>query len=682
MAERVKSRGAVDLPRVLTRYDRNVTRIVYPPEEFAVNDHAGDFRTVPAMPTRARAEQMRPPLRTVRLAPADVLVERRGDGAILLSSPHALESYPRNLTERLQYWAKTQPDRVFLAQRQAPDGGWRTLSYSSALAKVRAIAAALLQRNLSPDRPIAILSGNDIEHGLLALAAMHVGIPYAPISVPYSLMSQDFGKLKAIIALLTPGLVFAANGTAFARAIAATVPAGTEVAVATNPPADRPTTSFAQLVSSEPTPAVEAAYNEVGPDTIAKILFTSGSTGLPKGVINTQRMLCANQAMVRAGMMFVADEPPVLVDWLPWNHTFGSNHNFNFVLDNGGSLYLDEGKPMPGAIEATVRNLRDIAPTIYFNVPKGFEMLLPYLEADQALRENFFSRLKVLFYAGASLSQYVRDALEQLAIKTTGERIIFLSSLGSTETAPLAIACHWESPRVGNIGLPAPGVELKLVPREGKLEARLKGANITPGYWRAPALTAEAFDEEGFYKIGDALKFEDPADPAKGLLFDGRLAEDFKLATGTWVSVGPLRAAFIAHCAPLVRDVVLAGADRDEVGALVFPDLDACRKLAPDLAHDVSAAALLADPRVIAEFKRRLDGLAEPSRGTSARVRRAILLAEPPSLDVGEATDKGSINQRTVLVHRAALVDELYAAARAANVIVAGPSPAPTARAS
>ena len=634
------------------------------------------------MPTRARAEQMRSPLRTVRLAPADVLVERRGDGAILLRSPHALESYPRNLTERLQYWAKAQPDRVFLAQRHAPDGSWRTLSYSSALAEVRAIAAALLRRNLSPDRPIAILSGNDIEHGLLALAAMHVGIPYAPISVPYSLMSQDFGKLKAIIGLLTPGLVFAANGTAFARAIAATVPSAIEVVVATNPPVDRPTTSFAQLVSSKPTPAVEAAHNEVGPDTIAKILFTSGSTGLPKGVINTQRMLCANQAMVRAGMMFVADEPPVLVDWLPWNHTFGSNHNFNFVLDNGGSLYLDEGKPMPGAIEATVRNLRDIAPTIYFNVPKGFEMLLPYLEADQALRENFFSRLKVLFYAGASLSQYVRDALEQLAIKTTGERIIFLSSLGSTETAPLAVACHWESPRVGNIGLPAPGVELKLVPREGKLEARLKGANITPGYWRAPALTAEAFDEEGFYKIGDALKFEDPADPAKGLLFDGRLAEDFKLATGSWVSVGPLRAAFIAHCAPLVRDVVLAGADRDEVGALVFPDLDACRKLAPDLAHDVPAAVLLADPRVIAELKRRLDGLAEPSRGTSARIRRAILLAEPPSLDVGEATDKGSINQRTVLAHRAALVEELYAAAPAANVIVAGPSPAPTARAS
>jgi len=337
---------------------------------------------------------------------------------------------------------------------------------------------------------------------------------------------------------------------------------------------------------------------------------------------------------------------------------------------------------MPGAIDATVRNLRDVAPTIYFNVPKGFEMLLAYLEADPALREKFFSRLKVLFYAGASLSQHVRDALEELAIKTTGERIIFLSSLGSTETAPLAIACSWESARVGNIGLPAPGVDLKLVPRDGKLEARLKGPNITPGYWRAPELTAAAFDDEGFYQIGDALKFEDPDDPAKGLLFDGRLAEDFKLATGTWVSVGPLRAAFIAHCAPLVRDVVLAGADRDEVAALVFPDLDACCKLAPDLTPDAAAAMVLADPRVVAEFTSRLAALAEPSRGTAARISRAMLLAEPPSLDVGEATDKGSINQRAVLAHRAALVEELYADAFAANVIVAGRPAAPTARAS
>ena len=460
------------------------------------------------------------------------------------------------------------------------------------------------------------------------------------------------------------GLVFVADGTAFARAISAAVPPGVEVVVTAHPPAGRNATPFTTFTATAPTSAVEAAHAKVGPDTVAKILFTSGSTGQPKGVINTQRMLCSNQAMLRTSLAFINDEPPVLVDWPPWNHTFGGNHDFNLVLFNGGSFYIDEGKPLPGAIAATVRNLRDIAPTIYFNVPKGFEMLLPYLRSDAALRERFFSRLKAMFYAGASLAQHVRDEYQELAIAATGERIIFLSSLGSTETAPAALACTWECERTGNIGLPLPGVELKLVPRDGKLEARLKGANITPGYWRAPELTAEAFDEEGFYKIGDALQFADAADPAKGLLFDGRLAEDFKLATGTWVSVGPLRAEFIAHCAPLVRDVVLAGADRDDVAAMVFPDLEACRRLAPDVAPDASAAVLLADARVRAEFARLLAALAAPARGTSGRIVRAMLLAEPPSLDVGEMTDKGSINQRAVLAHRAGLVEELYADSR------------------
>jgi feruloyl-CoA synthase len=342
------------------------------------------------------------------------------------------------------------------------------------------------------------------------------------------------------------------------------------------------------------------------------------------------------------------------------------------VLDNGGSLYIDEGKPLPGAIEATVRNLRDVAPTIYLNVPKGYEMLLPYLRSDAALRETFFSRLKVLFYAGASLAQHVRDELERLAIETTGERIIFLSSLGSTETAPLALACTWECAHVGNIGLPAPGVELKLVPSGGKLEARLKGPNIMPGYWRAPALTAAAFDEEGYYKLGDALKFDDPDDPAKGLLFDGRVAEDFKLATGTWVSVGPLRAAFIAHFAPLVRDVVLAGAERDELTALIFPDVEACRKVAADAAPDLPVAQLLVDRRVAAAFARLLTSFAAKSTGASSRVARAVLLAEPPSLDIGEMTDKGSINQRAVLAHRADAVEALYAAPAPPHVLVAG----------
>ncbi len=615
-----------------------------------------------------------PPPRPVRLAAAEVVVERRSDGAILMRSPHPLPPYPQNLTQRLVHWAELAPDRVFLAQRDGV-GEWRTLTYAQALAAVRAIAAALLARNLSAERPIAILSGNDIEHAVLGLAAMHVGIPYAPISVPYSLLSQDFGKLKTIIDVLTPGLVFAADGKAFSRAIAAAVPPGVELVATANLPADRRATFFAELSKAQPTPAVDAAHARVGAETIAKILFTSGSTGQPKGVINTQLMLCANQAMIRAGFAFLADEPPAVVDWLPWNHTFGGNHNFGLVLDNGGSLYIDEGKPLPGAIATTVRNLRDIAPTIYFNVPKGFEMLLPHLSSDRALRESFFSRLKVLFYAGASLSQHVLDALQELAVETTGERVIFLSSLGSTETAPAALACTWECERAGNIGLPLPGVELKLVPREDKLEARLKGANITPGYWRAGALNAEAFDAEGFYKIGDALKFADAADPAKGLLFDGRLAEDFKLATGTWVSVGPLRAAFIAHLAPLVRDVVLAGHERDDVTALMFPDLDACRKLAPDLAPGVAAADLLADTRVRAEFARLLGALADPARGTSNRIVRALLLAAPPSLDIGEMTDKGSINQRAVLVHRAALVEELYANPPPPLVIVARAAP-------
>jgi feruloyl-CoA synthase len=619
--------------------------------------------------TKTQETSAKPPLRQVLLGPPDVVVERRNDGAIVLRSPHALPAFPQKLTERLAHWAKAAPERVFLAQRDAA-GTWRTLTYADALTKVRAIAAALLARGLSLERPIAILSGNDIEHALIGLAAMHVGIPYAPISVPYSLLSKDFGKLKTIIEVLQPGLVFAANGTAFARAIAAAVPPDVEIAVTTNPPSDRPATLFTAL-SDTPTPAVETAHAEIGPDTIAKILFTSGSTGQPKGVINTQLMLCANQAMIRCGLAFFGDEPPVIVDWLPWNHTFGGNHNFNLVLHNGGSLYIDDGKPLPGAIDATVRNLRDIAPTIYFNVPKGFEMLLPHLTADRALREKFFSRLKVMFYAGASLSQHVADAIQRLAVETTGERVMFLASLGSTETAPAAVACCWESERTGNIGLPLPGVELKLVPRDGKLEARLKGVNITPGYYKAPQLTADAFDDEGFYKIGDAVKFADPADPSKGLLFDGRLAEDFKLATGTWISVGPLRAAFIAHFAPLVRDVVLAGADRDDITALVFPDADACRKLAPDLAADSAVAILLADQRVRAEFARLLDTLLQASSGTSSRICRAILLAELPSLDIGEMTDKGSINQRAVLANRAALVEDLYADPPPPHVITA-----------
>src|SRR6476661_7987168 len=585
------------------------------------------------------------PLRPVRLGKLDVVLEKGADGVIHIRAAQPLGKYHRKLSDALELWARTTPERVFLAQRDS-QGNWRKLSYAQVLSDVRRTGAALLRRGLSPDKPIVVLSGNDIEHALLGLAATYVGIPYAPISPAYSLMSSDFGKLRMIIELLTPGLVFVNDGGPFARALYATVPDEIELVVARNPLGDRETTLFSDLLGAQDDAGVAAAHEAVTPDSIAKFLFTSGSTGNPKAVINTHRMLCSNQAMLASGFAFVADEPPVVVDWLPWSHTFGSNHNFNMVLTNGGSLYIDDGNPTPPGVPKTARNLREIAPTIYFNVPKGYEALISHFRTDDALRRNFFSRLKVLFYTGAGLNQTTWEQLTQLAIETTGERIIFLSSLGSTETSPLALACSWDFDRPGNIGLPAPGVELKLVPNEGKLEARLRGPHITPGYWRQEKLTREAFDAEGFYKIGDALKFVDPNDPGRGLLFDGRIAEDFKLSTGTWVSVGPLRARFVDHFAPYVRDVVFAGADHDDIAALVFPEIEACRKLA-GLGPEAPAAAIVAAPAVRAKFFELLTRHAAASAGSSTRVERAIVK------------------------NRDALVDELYSLPLSSRVIAA-----------
>ena len=620
-----------------------------------------------ATPLTARRSEPAPaaPVRPVRLGPRDVVVEHKPDGTIHLGSPHPLAPYPAKMTERLEYWAATAPERTYLAQRDAA-GGWRKLSYGETLAQVRRIAAALAQRDLSPERPVVILSGNDIEHALLGLAAMYIGVPAAPVSPAYSLISSDFGKLRYIIDLLTPGLVFAADGDAYGRAIAAVVPPGTEVVVTRKPIPGRRTTSFESLLAPAPTARADAAHTDVGPDTIVKFLFTSGSTGTPKAVINTQRMWCANQAMILSQLAYFEDEPPVLVDWSPWHHTAGGNHNFGFVLYNGGTFYIDEGKPAPGLIDTTVANLREIATNWYFTVPKGYEALLPHFRADARLRDIFFSRLKVLWFAGAALSQSVFDEMQELALATCGERIMFLTGLGSTESAPMAIARMWQSKDSTNMGVPTPGVELKLVPNGDKLEARLRGPNIMPGYWRQPELTAQAFDEDGFYKLGDALRFEDAGDPGAGMLFDGRIAEDFKLATGTWVNVGPLRARLLAQLEPYARDVVIAGGDRSEIGVLIFPNLEACRTLAGGGA-DVST-----DVRVLDEMRARLDAFARSSTGSSNRVCRAILLGEPPSLDAGEMTDKGSINQRAVLTRRVDLVAELYAPAPSARVLVVG----------
>jgi len=599
------------------------------------------------------------PLRRIRCWTPEIVTEKRPDGTLYVRQKAPLGPYPDRLTDRLVHYAATAPDRPYLADR-GEEGAWRILPYAEALDRTRRLGQVLLDFGLSAERPLVILSGNDLEHALLALAALHVGIPYAAVSPAYALVSEDYGKLRDIFALLTPGLVFAADGAPFTPAIQAVLPKDIPVAVVRNPVPGRRNASFVELAATLPSPAVEEAHARVGPDTVAKFLFTSGSTGTPKAVINTQRMLCSNQEMVRDCYAFMQDEPPVVLDWAPWNHTAGGNKVFNMVLYNGGTLYIDDGRPTPNAIRKTVRNLSEVAPTWYFNVPKGYEELVPHLEADRALRERFFSRLKMMLYAGAGLAQHTWDALERMAVETTGERVLLATGLGSTETAPFALMCMTDQRIAGNVGVPAKGVELKLVPTEDKLEARLRGPNITPGYWREPKLTAEAFDEEGFYRLGDALRFAEPPDAAKGFYFDGRIAENFKLRTGTWVAVGALRARFINHFGGIVRDVVIAGLDRDYIGALVVPDMAACRALAPDLPLDAPDEAVLADDKVRACFRDLLVSFARTSTGSSTLVKRLLLMAEPPSIDRGEITDKGSLNQRAVLRHRAALVEELY----------------------
>ncbi len=607
------------------------------------------------------------PFRDVRLEKPDIAIDRRDDRTLLLRSNYPLDPYPKRLTDRLLYWVETTPDRVLFAARDE-NGAWRTITYKQTLDYARSIGEALLKRDLSAERPVVILSGNDLEHAMLALGCVYAGIPYAPISPAYSLISTDYGKLRHIFELLTPGLVFASDGKLFGKALNAVAPENLELVFTRNPLPDRKTTLFSDLAATAPTAAVDTAHDKVGPDTIAKFLFTSGSTGQPKAVINTQRMWCSNQVMIRSALAFFQDEPPVILDWAPWHHTAGGNHDVGIAIYNGGTFYIDEGKPVPGAIEATVRNLKDVAPTWYFNVPKGYEALLPFFRNDAQLRRNFFSRLKVLWFAGAALSQPVFDEMQELALQTCGERIQFLTGLGSTETAPFALGRMWHSNKSTNMGLPARGTEVKLVPIDDKLEARFKGPNITPGYWRQPELTANAFDEEGFYKIGDALKFEDENNLLQGLLFDGRIAEDFKLSTGTWVSCGPLRASFIAHFNPYVRDVVIGGADRPYIAVLVFPDVEACRALA-GLPASASPAEILDSVRVRNIFSELLTSFAKNSTGSSNRVMRMLPMAEPPSLDAGEMTDKGSINQRAVLTRRAGLVEQLYADAPAADVI-------------
>ena len=612
------------------------------------------------------------PLRPISFGDPAVAIERRDDGTIYLRPKVALGEYPVRLTDRLHHWAGAEPDRVLMAERVG-GGAWRQITYADLLTASRHIASALLARGLSAERPLVILSGNSIDHALMAFGALYAGIPFCPVSPAYSLVSRDFGKLAYLIKLLTPGLVFADDADQFATALERNIPPGTEIAVAYGALPGRDVTLLADLMATPLRADLDAAHDAIGPGTIAKFLLTSGSTGNPKAVVNTQAMICANQVMIRETMAFLKDEPPVIVDWLPWNHTFGGNHNIGLTLFNGGSMYLDQGKPMPGGIEETVRNLREIAPTVYFNVPKGYESLLPYLRDDKALRAKFFSRLHAMFFSGAALSPFVWNSLDELSLQETGFRVPMLTGLGATETAPFFMSVNPRTSRSGHVGLPVPGNDAKLVPNNGKLEVRCRGPNVTPGYWRQPELTAAAFDEEGFYKFGDAIKPADPVDFHAGFDFDGRIAEDFKLASGTWVSVGPLRARFIAACAPLVRDVVIAGINRDEISALVILDLDGCRLLNPTLALDDLAAAA-ADPLIVEAFRERFAKFLATSTGSSTRIARAVLLDTPVSIDRGEVTDKGSINQRAVLDARAGLIDQLYSPTPAEHVIMPVPN--------
>lgn len=614
----------------------------------------------------------KPPFRPITYAPPKILCEPSPDGGMRLRSATPLEPYEPSLARLFRAAVEAAPARCFLAERDA-DGHWRKVTYEEARPPVDSIAQALLDRGLSAERPVMILSGNAIDHALLMLACFTAGVPVAPISVAYSLQSQDHAKLEHIASLLAPGLIYVADTALFAKALGALDLDGVEIVASRNGANLPGVTAFDDLARSRPGVAVEQAAAATGASTIAKILFTSGSTGLPKGVVNTHGMLAANQQSLAQVWPFLAEQPLVLVDWLPWNHTFGGNHNFNLVLRRAGTLYIDGGKPLPGLVEQTARNLAEVSPTVYFNVPAGYAALLPFLERDEALARSFFAGLRLIFYAAAALPQDLWERLETVSARTTGLRVPMTASWGSTETSPLATAAHFLIERAGVIGVPVPGVELKLVPSGGKLEARVRGPNVTPGYWKRPDLTAAAFDEEGFYRIGDAVRLADPADAAKGIVFDGRLAEEFKLTTGTWVPVGELRVGVLAAASPVLQDAIIAGENREFVALLAWLNAAGCQQvIGSDALSDL--AQLAVHPRVRAHVRDAIARWNAQQTGASHRIERVLLFPDAPSIDANEITDKGYINQRLALERRRADVERLFAAAPDAEVIQLGPA--------
>jgi feruloyl-CoA synthase len=602
-----------------------------------------------------------PKFRPLRFGVTRVTLKDGTPGTRYLKADQELKAFPDRLTDRLQHWAQNKPDQTLFARRvKLPDGtlgDWRHVTYAQAWNTARNIAQALINRGLNAERPVVILSENSLEHALLALGCMVAGVPFVPTSPPYSLISQDYDKLKHVLRTVTPGMVFASDSR-YAKAIAATASSSMEIVMNEGIIEGQQVTPFEALCQTPATAQVDAAIAATGPDTIVKFLFTSGSTKMPKAVINTQRLWCANQQQMMQSMPVLAEEPLVLVDWLPWNHTFGGNHNFGMTVFHGGSLYIDDGKPTPALMHETLRNLREIAPTVYFNVPTGFEAIALAMKTDDMLRKTLLSRVHMFFYAGAALAQPIWDSLYESQEREIGQRIVMGTGLGMTESGPFGIFVTNPNVSAGDLGVPTPGLELKLVDIGGKTEVRYRGPNITPGYWRNDEETKCAFDDEGFFCTGDAVKWIDETDVHLGLKFDGRIAEDFKLATGTFVSVGPLRGKIIAAGAPYIQDVVLTGINLKEVGAMVFPT-PAVRALS-GLATNAALADVLGSPPVLAHFQNVLNELAKTATGSANRIARMCLLSEPPTIDKGEITDKGSINQRSVLTHRADTVAALH----------------------
>jgi feruloyl-CoA synthase len=599
------------------------------------------------------------PFADVHFAKRSLAIERSADGSLILKNLTPLASYPNQISDYLRHWAGTYPERIFLAERE-PSGAWRSLTYGEAMAAANCVSQSLIDFNLSSDHPVMALGGNSIEMAILSLGTMQIGIPFAPVSPSYSLMSEDFGKLKYIFELIDPAILYVPEAAPFKNALAAILDENKTKRPILISNIDEPGfLAFSELTNRSPGSEVEQAYAQVNGDSIAKYLFTSGSTGMPKAVITTQRMLCANATGVCQQLPVLEDHPPVVVDWMPWHHVAAGNLTFNVILRSGGTYYIDKGRPTLKEFDVTIQNLKSVQPTFFQNVPLVYERLAPYLEEDDKFAQHFFGKIDFMLYASAPMPAPVQQRLDRISTKAVGKRIPFISSLGATETAPACILCHWPSKAPGNLGLPMPGVDIKLVPISGKMEMRVKGPNVTPGYFGNADATKAAFDADGYYCMGDAVKFVDADQPSEGLQFDGRLVENFKLATGTWVQTGEIRTAVITTLSPLAQDAAITGEGNAELGLLLFLNRVECAR-AFDLSDDVTFEKLAQNEDLRNTLKDKLSKFNAQQKGSSRSIARLMIMTDRPSVENNEITDKGYLNQQATLTARKVLVEQLY----------------------